>query len=275
MLLCYTNDEMEVKTVKIRNIWMLLCALVSLVVFSSCGKESQQSHSSIDLKKDTITISSAASLQEAMTEVRNNFAKKEQIRADQIILNFAGSGTLRQQIEQGAPVFVFVSADMKQMELLQQKGMVQEMKPLVENSLVLVHPKSKVKYTWENLSSAEYISIGTPETVPAGRYAMDIFQELGIWNQISSKVVYAKDVRAVLAQVSQGVVSAGVVDHTDAIQAANQVEIGAMAPVQGKALYPAGLLKGKESALAKAFYTYLFSEEVRPVLEKYGFKVVK
>ncbi len=275
MLLCYTNDEMEVKAVKIRNVWMLLCALVSLVVFSSCGKESQQRHSSIDLKKDTITVSAAASLQEAMTEVRNNFAKKEQIRGDQIILNFAGSGTLRQQIEQGAPVAVFVSADMKQMELLQQKGMVQETKPLVENSLVLVHPKSKGKYTWENLSSAEYISIGTPELVPAGRYAMDIFQELGIWNQISSKVVYAKDVRAVLAQVSQGVVSAGVVYHTDAIQAASQIEIGATAPVQGKALYPAGLLKGRESALAKAFYTYLFSEEVRPVLEKYGFKVVK
>ncbi len=259
-----------------KRVVLFFCLIATMMLFVGCGKENTQNKGKSSFANEKITVSAAASLQEALTEVRDNFAKKENIAAENIAINFAGSGTLRQQIEQGAPASIFVSADTKNMDMLKEKGLIQESRPLLENMLVLVYPKGKTAYTWDNLTTARYISLGTPETVPAGKYAMNYFQKMGIWEEISPKVVYAKDVRSVLAQVSQGAVDAGIVYRTDALQAKDQVVIGATAPNnEERVIYPAGTIKGKENPLSNAFFAYLFSAEARPVLEKYGFTVIK
>lgn len=273
-ILCYT--EMQRRECMNKRIVQFFCLLLAMMLVVACSKETTPSQGKSSLANEKITVSAAASLQEALTEVRDNFAKKENIQGENISINFAGSGTLRQQIEQGAPVSVFISADMKNMDLLREKGFIKESRPLLENTLVLVYQKGKTAYTWDNLLTAQYISVGTPETVPAGKYAMNYFQKMGIWEEISPKVVYAKDVRSVLAQVSQGAVDAGIVYRTDALQGKDQVAIGAIAPNQGeRVIYPAGTIKGKENNLSEAFYSYLFSEEARSILERYGFTVIK
>ena len=119
-----------------------------------------------------------------------------------LLLTFAGSGTLRQQIEQGAPASLFISADEKNMKMLQEKDLVSDVKPFATNELVLVVPKGQPKVELDQIATVKRIVLGNPETVPAGNYGKQVLTKLGVWEQVEPNVVYAKDVKAVTASVS-------------------------------------------------------------------------
>lgn len=255
-----------------KKLWIaLLLPLLVLDIFGCGNSKSQEGAKEFGTEK--ITISAAASLQEALSEIKDNFIKEHHLQADQISINFGGSGTLRQQIEQGAPASLFISASERHMKALEEKHMVSQVKPYVTNSLVLIVPAGKKEYTFSNLKEVGHLSIGTPESVPAGKYAQETLKHLQLWEPLQGKLVFAKDVRAVLAQVSQGAVDAGLVYKTDAMSAKNAVKITATAPADShKAiLYPVGLVTKHSNELAKAFYAYLFTEKSQDILKKHGF----
>ena len=156
--------------------------------------------------------------------------KSHNLADDQIAINFAGSGTLRQQIEQGAPASLFISADEKNMKMLQEKDLVTDVKPFVTNELVLVVPKGQPKVELNQIATVKRIVLGNPETVPAGNYGKQVLTKLGVWEQVEPNVVYAKDVKAVTASISQGAGDAGFIYKTDAIAAGDAVEISAVTP---------------------------------------------
>ncbi len=251
--------------------WLALALPIALLVVSGCGQDQKVA----DVKNEKITVSAAASLTNALDEIKGDFIKEKGLKEDQITMNYAGSGTLREQIEQGAPSSIFISANEKHMKMLEDKDMMTDVKPYVTNSLVLIVPKGGEKYTFENLGTAQKISIGTPETVPAGRYAQETLQYFKLWEPLMDehKLVFAKDVRAVLAQVAAKTVSAGLVYKTDAMKGADKVDIVATAPADShkKILYPAGIVKKNENGLTKEFYQYIYSPKAKQVLEKYGF----
>ena len=139
-----------------------------------------------------------------ITELADAYKKSHNLADDQIAINFAGSGTLRQQIEQGAPASLFISADEKNMKMLQEKDLVTDVKPFVTNELVLVVPKGQPKVELNQIASVKRIVLGNPETVPAGNYGKQVLTKLGVWEQVEPNVVYAKDVKAVTASISQG-----------------------------------------------------------------------
>jgi len=176
-------------------------------------------------------ISAAVSLEDALDVIQENFLEEH----PKVILkfNFGGSGSLQQQISQGAPVNLFFSATEDKYDLLVEDGNIirEDGLKLLGNELVLVIPKGEqMMEGFNDLKKTEIgkISIGTPETVPAGKYAKESLEHMGIWEDIESKVVYEKDVRQVLSYFETGNVDAGIVYKTNAL-VSDKVEMVASA----------------------------------------------
>ncbi|MGB3402660.1 MAG: molybdate ABC transporter substrate-binding protein [Microcoleaceae cyanobacterium] len=236
--------------------------------------DSRQNTSSSEL-----LVSAAASLSEVMTAIQPLYL--QQYPNIKLTYNFGSSGSLQQQIEQGAPVDVFISADIKHMDALEQKGLLlpETRNKLLINSMVLVVPKGK-----KNLSSLadlnnnniRKIAIGEPETVPAGKYAKEILTSLNLWDSLQSKIVYAKNARQVLNYVETGNVDAGIVYQTNA-KFSEKVDIIAIVPdhYHSPIIYPIAIVKNsKNIEIAKKFITFVSGNSTKFVFKEYGFKVI-
>lgn len=226
---------------------------------------------------DTLTISAAASLKEVMTDIKTEYEKT--YPSDKIIFNFGGSGALQKQIENGAPVDVFISAATKQMNELVSKNLILPNSNfiLLENSVVLIKPKnSKLKVSsFNDLTKADIkkIAIGEVSSVPVGQYSMEIFNNLKINDKISNKLIYGKDVLSVLSWVESDNVDLGIVYKTDAISS-TKVIIVANAPSNShkSVEYPIGIVKdSKNIAKSQQFIKFLKSNKAKALFKKYGF----
>lgn len=222
-----------------------------------------------------LTVSAAASLQDALTEINPSFEKENP--NVKITYNFGASGSLQQQISQGAPVDLFFSAAEDKFDQLVEEGLIEKEQgvDLLGNEIVLVVPKNadnEISH-FEDLGKANKISIGTPESVPAGEYAKETLEHLNVWKDVESKVVYAKDVRQVLTYVETNNVDAGVVYKTDA-QGSSKIKVVTTADENTHApiIYPVGVIKNSSHPdEAKLFYEYLQNEDSKKTFEKYGF----
>jgi len=119
------------------------------------------------------------------------------------------------------------------------------------------------------------IALGEPKAVPVGVYAKAYLEKLGVWKQVSAKIVPTENVRASLAAVESGNVEAGIVYKTDAL-ISKKVKVAFEVPVaEGPAIsYPAALVKeSKVQAESKAFLEFLESKPAATVFEKFGFIV--
>ncbi|WP_413167081.1 molybdate ABC transporter substrate-binding protein [Capilliphycus salinus ALCB114379] len=222
-------------------------------------------------------VSAAASLTDVMKAIQPVY--QQQNSSVKLTYNFASSGSLQQQIEQGAPVDVFISAAPRQMNELEQKGLLLSgtRKDLLNNGIVLVVPKrgnSSVK-TFQDLTNGQVgkVAIGEPESVPAGRYAKEVLTSMNMYDKLQQKLVFAKDVRQVLTYVEGGNVDAGMVYTTDA-KISDQVSIVATAPAGSHSpiIYPVAVIKdSKNPEAAKGFISFLSSNTAKSVFERYGF----
>lgn len=223
-----------------------------------------------------LLVSAAASLQDALEEVKQVY---QQVNSNVTLnYNFGASGTLQQQIENGAPADVFISAAKKQMDALQQKDLLiaDTRRNLLGNSLVLIVPKNAPTIkSFRDLTATNIkrIAVGEPRSVPAGQYAEEVFKNLGILDQIRSKFVYGNNVRNVLAAVESGNADAGVVYATDAKQS-NQIKVVVTAPanLHSPIVYPVAVLKNtKNATVAKDYVQFLASDRSLKIFQKYGF----
>ena len=227
--------------------------------------------------KTSLTISAAASLKDALVEVE---AAYKQSQPDVVFSNnFAGSGTLATQIDQGAPVDVFLSAAGKQMDGLGAKGLLAagSRRNLLRNTMVLIAPLDSKLGGFQGLAAGDVklIALGDPAGVPAGQYGRQTLLALHLFDKISTKIVFAKDVRQVLTYVETGNADAGLVYGTDA-KSSGKVKVVATAPESSHdaILYPAAVLKGsRNQAAALKFVDYLGSTAAATVFVKYGFTI--
>jgi molybdate transport system substrate-binding protein len=229
----------------------------------------------------TILVAAAASLQKALQEITPIYTKANPNQT--INYNFAASGVLAQQIQQGAPVDVFIAAADRQINSLQRQGLLVSgtQQTLLTNQLVLVAPKqSKVALTsFKQLTNPEIkrISIGEPRTVPAGQYATEVFKNLGILAQVKSKFVLGNNVKSVLTTVETGDVDAGVVYITDA-KSSDKVTVVAIADqkLYSPIHYPIAIIKSSKSlAGSRQLIEFLQSKPAQTVFKKYGFGIPK
>ncbi|BBD67336.1 molybdenum ABC transporter periplasmic molybdate-binding protein [Nostoc commune NIES-4072] len=225
-----------------------------------------------------ITVSAASSLKDALEEIKPLYQQsKSNIN---ISYNFGASGALQQQIEQGAPADIFISAGQKQVDALEQKGLLLpgSRTNLANNSLVLIVAQDVVGISsFSNLISSRInkIAIGEPRSVPAGQYGEEVLKNLKLYDQLKSKFVFGNNVRQVLAAVESGNAQAGIVYATDA-KTSNKVKVVVTADekLHSPIVYPVVVIKSsKNISAAKQFVQFLSGSQAKTVLRKYGFIV--
>jgi molybdate transport system substrate-binding protein len=241
-----------------------LLGILILFFSGSCDRETSTS---------SLTLFAAASTTDAVNEITAAYSEASGIR---VYCNFASSAALAQQIQAGAGADVYLSANRQWVDVLRQKGLTEQIVELVGNTLVIVVPrKAKLDlHRPQDVLSPEIrrISIGEPNSVPAGIYARQALTGLKIWKALEPKLVFTFDVRQALAYVETAEVDAGLVYATDAaispkVRIACSFDEGLTDPIR----YPLVLLRGAKPQAAD-LYRFFASPQAMNILEKYGFR---
>jgi molybdate transport system substrate-binding protein len=230
---------------------------------------------------DAVTVFAAASTTNAINDIGKMFEKKEM---GKIVPSYASSSTLAKQIENGAPVNVFISADEPWMNYLEERKLIEPGSrfDLLGNKLVLIAPSDSLikkveigpKFDLPKLLGNGRLATGDPDHVPAGKYAKAALEKLEVWTEAECKLARAADVRGALTLVERGEAPLGIVYSTDAAITPKVKVIGVFpADTHPKIVYPAALVAGKAAPAAKKFLEYLKTPESKAVFEKYGFTV--
>jgi molybdate transport system substrate-binding protein len=199
-----------------------------------------------------------------------------------ITYNFGSSGSLAQQIAQGAPTDIFLSASKQWIDDLEEQGHILEgsRRDLLENAMVLIVSQDNTEISsFEALGTdlVGRVAIGEPESVPAGRYAKEVLTSLNLFDGLESKLVFGKDVRQVLSYVETGNVDVGLVYATDAL-VSDQVKVIATAPAETHSpiVYPIAVVQDSENAeAAQAFVDFLSTDTAIAIFEAYGFTMAE
>jgi len=226
-----------------------------------------------------LTISAAISLKEPLQAIGQNYQRSHP--NERVVCNFGASGTLQQQIEQGAPVDIFISAGEEQMDALEKEHLLVPgtRRDLLSNQMALIVPAgAKGVSGFEDLRkpAVKKIAAGNPQIVPAGMYAREVLEHFGLLPAIQHKLVFTTDVRQALAYVETGNADAGLVYVTDA-RITSAVRVAAIAPEDSHQpiLYPVALLANSKSPeAARSLLNALESPDALAVFEKAGFSAV-
>lgn len=224
-----------------------------------------------------LTVSAAASMTQVLAEIQTLYLEEQPHVT--ITFNFGSSGSLQKQIEEGAPVDVFISASKGKMTPLKDAGLLldDQVVDLLINDMVLITPKDSAVTTFEDLASETitHFAMGEPESVPAGKYALEVLTSLKLNEAVADKTVLAKDVKEVLSWVETGNADAGMVYVTD-IYNNDAIKIVATAPEgsHGDIIYPAAVIKASaQPEAAQDFLDFLSTQAAQDLFIKYGFKI--
>ena len=249
-------------------IWIALCLLLAA---SSCAGDD----------REEVLVFAAASLTDVMDRLGERYAESERVK---VIFNLGGSTDLAQQIIRGAPADAFVSAGPWPMDELETRGLLLEGSrvDLLTNELVLVGRPGAAEEleisSVEDLAEIDArVAIADPELAPAGRYAREALENLGLWELIRSRLVFGLNVRFTLGYVESGNVDVGIVYRTDT-RILEGIEILAPFP-EGTypiIVYPSGVVKrSRHAEAASRFLAYLQGDEARDTFREYGFTPLK
>lgn len=255
-----------------KKLLLMIVILIFTLTFTSCTNVTADK---VKENEEDITICAAASLTDALNEIKPKFEEEKGIK---LTLNFASSGTLKKQIEQGAPADVFISASKKYMDQLEATDLIDEnsRKDLLKNKLVLIvsnEYQDKIKNISDLSNMDMKISIGEPESVPAGRYAKESLIYLGLWEQLKDTFIYAKNVKQVVKYVETGDVDAGIVYNSDATLLKSSVVVQMLEEESHKPIvYPVAIISSsKKKEAGEKLLDYFTNSEVKEIFEKYGF----
>lgn len=249
-------------------------------VFCLCSGSCSPLESSIDggiTSSVKLIISAAASMQDVLEQLRIAYKAVEPMV--ELVYNFGASGALAQQIIQGAPVDIFLSASPHWLAELDGQGQIlaNSHRALVHNSMVLVVPKDQgLINDFKDLPKVDRIAIGKPESVPAGHYAKEILTSLDLFETLQPSLVFGKNVRHVLSYVETGNVDAGLVYATDALTS-KRVRVVMNAPDYSykPIVYSVAVVKGSaQAAAAQTVISFLLSDLAATIFQEYGFKPV-
>lgn len=241
---------------------LVILILLLSTIFSGCNKPVENDRNE---SKPELFISAAASLSDALEEIRQIYEQENEL---ELVINYGGSGKLAQQIQQGAPVDVFLSANTYWMNVLSNENEIKEdtIVNIVENKLVLITDKdSMIDYlSFADIQEedVEQIAIGNPASVPAGAYAESILTDLGKWEELEEKFVFVQDVRQVLTYVETGNADIGFVYASDASRSDDvKIVVKADAALHEPIVYPGALTMSSDLAEeGKQFLQFLQSE---------------
>ncbi|MCY6354293.1 molybdate ABC transporter substrate-binding protein [Clostridium sp. ZS2-4] len=261
-----------------KKIFSILISCTLILGLFGCGNSKvneNEAKKTTDTKTLDITVSAAASLTESLTEIKKMYEEKTGAK---VTLNFGSSGALQKQIEQGAPTDLFLSASKSKMDSLQEKNFIDTdtRVDLLKNSLVLIvskEYKEKIKKLSDIKGIDVKLSIGEPESVPAGKYGKQTMEYYKLWEPLADKLVYGKTVKQVAQYVESGEAAAGIVYNSDTYTLKKSYIAESFDEKSHKPIvYPMALVKSsKNKEGAKKFMEYLTSTDAQNVFKKYGF----
>ncbi len=223
-----------------------------------------------------IMVSAAASLKNCLEEIIPEYEKTS---SDKIILNLGGSGTLRTQVEKGAEVDIFISANQANAERLVKNGIAKKenVYDFLSNVLILVkspYSKSKISSVEELKNSDVYIAVGNPETAPVGVYTLQALKNLGIFDTLNQdKIVYAKDVTATAQYVDMGETDFGIIYDSDKNRMKNPIVVADFPEnSHDKIIYSLVLLNNNKET--EKFFEFLKKDSTKEIFKKHGFTVM-
>lgn len=225
-----------------------------------------------------LIVFAAASLKNALDAAAHVYEARG---GGKITVSYAASSALAKQIEAGAPAQVFISADEKWMDYLEQRHLVQagSRHDLLANRLVLIEPASRKRdvtiapgFPLRKLLNGGRLALADPASVPAGLYAKAALEKLGVWASVKDRVAAAENVRLALAFVARGEAPLGIVYATDA-QVEPRVRVAGTFPADSHPpiVYPVALTTAPGWQRAKPFERFLRSSEARAIFRHWGF----
>jgi molybdate transport system substrate-binding protein len=256
----------------VKNKRILSIAFLSLLILIICAAAPVTSRAD---DKAVLQVLAGAGLKDALNELKEIYGKKT---GTEVRYSFAAAGILRKQIEEGVPADLFFTPGKKEMDDLRRQSLIipETGTDILGNEIVLVIAKEKkgVIRSFADLAcKAQSVSVGIPETVPAGKYARETLKSLGLWDKVEKRMLYAKDVRTVLAYVDSGNVDAGLVYRSDTAA----MKSGTLAAAAPKGSHSpirfsiAALKSTKRQQEAKQFIDFLKSPEASAIFTKYRF----
>lgn len=248
----------------------IILTLLLVAALAACGGKGGQG---------TLTVFAAASMQEAMTEIGAAYMA---LHPDTVLaFNFDSSGALQTQIQEGAACDVFISAGQRQMDALEEDGLLLAGSrfDLLENKVALAVPEGNPAgiNSYDDLRAAlaagmVLLSMGGAD-VPVGQYTQKILAYLGLEETAlaaSGSITYASNAKEAAIQVSEAAVDCGIIYATDAFSAGLTVVDTASEAMCGQVIYPAAALAEGRTGEAEAFLDYLRTKG-GAVLEGVGF----
>jgi molybdate transport system substrate-binding protein len=197
-------------------------------------------------------------------------------------VSFAASSTLAKQIDNGAPADLFLSANSKWMDYLDERKMIDpsSRRDLLSNRIVLIAPTDSpvtqititAGFPLAALVGEGRLAMGDPSHVPAGIYGRQALIALGVWESVASKIAPARDIRTALMLVERGETPIGLVYATDAAISAKVRVLAAFPPDCHPAItYPMAMISGRQNDSTRHYLEFLSTPEARAIFESHGF----
>ncbi|MDF2154493.1 molybdate ABC transporter substrate-binding protein [Vibrio sp. CAU 1672] len=225
-----------------------------------------------------LKVYAASSLTNAIDQIADDFSHQHGVKVTTV---YGGSSSIARQIINGAPADVFISANTKWMKYLVNAGLLRNdgVTNVTQNSLVVIAPSFMLPrnfelyhgQAWVEALQEQRLALGEPMSVPAGMYAKQALQHIGVWPDVQRQIAPAKNVRQALTFVERGETRLGIVYKTDA-RLSDKVTVVAELPVDAhsKIVYPAAVIN--DSPLANQFVDYLHSAKAKSVFTRFGFR---
>ncbi|MBQ9325434.1 MAG: molybdate ABC transporter substrate-binding protein [Clostridia bacterium] len=266
----------------------ILCLACALLLCGACAFAEK---TETDPEPAELIVFAAASMTETLENLKTVY--EEAHPNVTIVYNFDSSGTLKTQIENGAPCDVFISASPKQMNQLDitadpevnTDGLDFVLEGtrinLLENKVALAVPEGNPKgiESYDALVQAlkdkdVFLAIGNSD-VPVGQYTQKIFAFYELDEDAladAGVLTYGSNVKEVTTQVSEGAVDCGIIYATDAFSAELTVVDTATPEMCGQVIYPAAVLNiTQQEEIARDFLAFLTGEEADAIFEAVGF----
>lgn len=232
-------------------------------------------HISCKKSDQNIKLFAAAGTMLATNEVCDSFTDKNNIILEK---NYAASGALARQIQSGAEADIYISANKQWIDYLIHNEILKEesVSKFATNRLVIICPKNhdvSIEFNSDfdiKSSIKENISIGDPKYVPVGKYAKQVLDTLGWYEQIQKQIILAKDVTSVLHYVELGECDWGIVYYSEAIKS-NKVKIAFEIPseLHNPINFYIGLIN--DNTDTRKLYNYFTNNTGQNIFVRHGF----
>lgn len=217
--------------------------------------------------QERLLVFAAASQKDALEKISKLYEAKCECK---VVFSFAATSTLARQVEAGAPADIFISANRAWIDWLEIKGKLPANKSVMIAGNRLVIASAALTKDSFNILWRDRFAMADPQSVPAGIYAREALQTMGIWQDVKSKAVFAENVRVALKQIERGDLLSGIVYQSDLHQ---QDKLHAHYMFEEKSHTPIRYLAGvvSEHKQANAFVEYLTTEPAQMIFKTYGF----